>query len=164
MIPQPSAAFESTQTQTTPLNARFNLARMIARSITLMHISRLVHKTVQPEKIICFPTQDGFRDSRYLIGLKRFHGFLKYHRSLVCQRDRCLTWPNLRHPICDIRYPVHISPHWSDPHSNYLSHHPRVLEPTLRGGALDLPYSYPASSGPNPTNQTKYYLSLSGGI
>ena len=55
-----------------PLNARINLAQMLARSITFMHTCQLVHKNVRPENIICFSPQVGHHDRPYLIGLERF--------------------------------------------------------------------------------------------
>ena len=55
-----------------PLNARINLAQMLARSIAFIHSCRLVHKNVRPENIICFSTQDVYYDRPYLIGLERF--------------------------------------------------------------------------------------------
>ena len=78
-----------------PLNARFNLARMIARSITFMHICRLVHKNVRPENIICFPTQDGYHDRPYLIGLERFR---RIDASSMRSSDNLWQRDIYRHP------------------------------------------------------------------
>lgn len=55
-----------------PLNARVNLAQMLARSITFMHSCKLVHKNVRPENIICFSKQNSYHDHPYLTGLERF--------------------------------------------------------------------------------------------
>ena len=57
---------------TYPLNARVNLAQMLARSVTFMHNCQLVHKNIRPENIICFSRENSYNDHPYLIGLERF--------------------------------------------------------------------------------------------
>lgn len=78
-----------------PLNARINLAQMLARSIAFMHTCRLVHKNVRPENIICFSTQDGYHDRPYLIGLERFR---RIHASSMRSSDNLWQRDIYRHP------------------------------------------------------------------
>lgn len=55
-----------------PLNARLNIAQMLARSCMFLHDCQFVHKSLRPENIICFSTQGQYPDKPYMIGLDRF--------------------------------------------------------------------------------------------
>lgn len=77
------------------LNARINLAQMLARSITFMHTCRLVHKNIRPENIICFSTGDGYHDRPYLIGLERFR---RIDASSMRSSDNLWQRDIYRHP------------------------------------------------------------------
>ncbi|KAL8867440.1 MAG: hypothetical protein Q9174_005664 [Haloplaca sp. 1 TL-2023] len=57
---------------TYPLNARLNIARMLARSIMFLHDCKFVHKSLRPDNIICFATQGSYPDKPYMVGLDRF--------------------------------------------------------------------------------------------
>ena len=78
-----------------PLNARINLAQMLARSIAFMHTCQLVHKNVRPENIICFSTQDGYHNRPYLIGLERFR---RIDASSMRSSDNLWQRDIYRHP------------------------------------------------------------------
>ncbi|KAL8757720.1 MAG: hypothetical protein Q9199_002007 [Rusavskia elegans] len=55
-----------------PLNARLNIAQMLARSCMFLHDCQFVHKSLRPENIVCFSTQGKYPDKPYMIGLDRF--------------------------------------------------------------------------------------------
>ncbi|KAL8682610.1 MAG: hypothetical protein Q9186_001383 [Xanthomendoza sp. 1 TL-2023] len=55
-----------------PLNARLNIAQVLARSCMFLHDCRFVHKSLRPENIVCFSTQGQYPDKPYMIGLDRF--------------------------------------------------------------------------------------------
>ena len=57
---------------TYPLNARINIAQMLARSVMFLHDCEFVHKSLRPENIVCFATQGDHPDKPYMIGLDRF--------------------------------------------------------------------------------------------
>ncbi|KAI4249108.1 MAG: hypothetical protein LQ352_005704 [Teloschistes flavicans] len=57
---------------TYPLNARLNIAQMLARSVMFLHDCQFVHKSLRPDNIICFATQGECPDKPYMIGLDRF--------------------------------------------------------------------------------------------
>ena len=57
---------------TYPLNARLNIAQMLARSVMFLHDCQFVHKSLRPENVICFTTQGECPDKPYMIGLDRF--------------------------------------------------------------------------------------------
>ncbi|KAL8733231.1 MAG: hypothetical protein Q9166_002248 [cf. Caloplaca sp. 2 TL-2023] len=58
--------------KTYPLNARLNIAQMLARSCMFLHDCQFVHKSLRPENIVCFATQGQYPDKPYMIGLDRF--------------------------------------------------------------------------------------------
>ncbi|KAL8698121.1 MAG: hypothetical protein Q9201_006746 [Fulgogasparrea decipioides] len=57
---------------TYPLNARLNIAQMLARSVMFLHDCQFVHKSLRPDNIVCFATQGEYPDKPYMIGLDRF--------------------------------------------------------------------------------------------
>ncbi|KAL8640699.1 MAG: hypothetical protein Q9228_002413 [Teloschistes exilis] len=57
---------------TYPLNARLNIAQMLARSVMFLHDCQFVHKSLRPDNILCFATQGECPDKPYMIGLDRF--------------------------------------------------------------------------------------------
>ncbi|KAL8728544.1 MAG: hypothetical protein Q9181_005312 [Wetmoreana brouardii] len=57
---------------TYPLNARLNIAQMLARSVMFLHDCQFVHKSLRPDNIVCFATQGECPDKPYMIGLDRF--------------------------------------------------------------------------------------------
>ncbi|KAL8777604.1 MAG: hypothetical protein Q9213_007790 [Squamulea squamosa] len=54
------------------LNARLNIAQMLARSCMFLHNCQFVHKSLRPENIVCFATPGRYPDKPYMIGLDRF--------------------------------------------------------------------------------------------
>lgn len=57
---------------TYPLNARINIAQMLARSVMFLHDCKFVHKSLRPDNIICFASQGECPDKPYMVGLDRF--------------------------------------------------------------------------------------------
>ncbi|KAL8804335.1 MAG: hypothetical protein Q9182_002617 [Xanthomendoza sp. 2 TL-2023] len=55
-----------------PLDARLNIAQMLARSCMFLHDCQFVHKSLRPDNIVCFSTQGQYPDKPYMIGLDRF--------------------------------------------------------------------------------------------
>ncbi|RDW64346.1 uncharacterized protein DSM5745_09757 [Aspergillus mulundensis] len=54
------------------LNDRFQLARQLVRSLMFVHTSGFVHKSIRPDTIVVFETQDSPFGPSFLIGFERF--------------------------------------------------------------------------------------------
>lgn len=57
---------------TYPLNARLNIAQILARSVMFLHNCQFVHKSLRPDNVVCFAPQGKCPDKPYMIGLDRF--------------------------------------------------------------------------------------------
>ena len=55
-----------------PLNERFLLAKLLARSVMFIHASNFVHKNIRPETIVCLQNGDLVLGSPFLMGFEKF--------------------------------------------------------------------------------------------
>ncbi|KAI4162743.1 MAG: hypothetical protein LQ342_003630 [Letrouitia transgressa] len=55
-----------------PLNERFQLATLLAKSVMYVHDCKFVHKNIRPDTIICFQSGDHLLGTPFLLGFEKF--------------------------------------------------------------------------------------------
>jgi serine/threonine protein kinase len=55
-----------------PLDDRFRLARLLARSVSFLHSSYVVHKNISPETILLLEDSQTGLDAPFLVGFEKF--------------------------------------------------------------------------------------------
>jgi len=55
-----------------PLDDRFRLARLLARSVSFLHSSQIVHKNISPETILLLKDSQTELDTPFLVGFEKF--------------------------------------------------------------------------------------------
>jgi len=70
--PRSLRTFLSANSHQHPLDNRFRLARLLARSVSFLHSSQVVHKNISPETVLLLEGSENGLDTPFLVGFEKF--------------------------------------------------------------------------------------------